>query len=388
MSGLLRTRTGHEARVGTVELFFDLIFVFAITQLSHGLLAHPSLLGAVETLILFLGIWWVWIYTSWVTNWLDPERWQVRMMLFGLMACGLVLSMTIPQAWGARGLYFGVAFAVMQVGRSLFTMLALRGHDAVRYRNFQRITLWLVASALLWIGGGLSDGPMRMALWVGALLIEYAGPFALFYVPGLGGSTTADWNVAGEHLAERCGLFIIIALGESILITGSTAATLPWTAPVLAAFASAFLGTVAMWWIYFNIGAERASHLIAHHDDPGRIARIAYTYGHIPVVAGIIVSAASDEMLVAHPTGHIAPAAYAMTLGGAALFIAGNMIFKGLTWTHRPLSHWIGLGLLALLAVLPFHDGYALGLATAGVLLFVAVWETWSLRGSLSAPPA
>jgi low temperature requirement protein LtrA len=388
MSGLLRERTGHEARVGTVELFFDLIFVFAITQLSHGLLAHATVLGAIETLILFLGIWWVWIYTSWVTNWLDPERWQVRMMLFALMACGLVLSMTIPQAWGARGLYFGVAFAVMQVGRSLFTMLALRRHDAVRYRNFQRITLWLLVSALLWIGGGLSEGPMRMALWAGALMIEYAGPFALFYVPGFGRSTTADWNVEGGHFAERCGLFIIIALGESILITGSTAASLPWTAPVLAAFASAFLGTVAMWWIYFNIGAERASHLIAHHDDPGRLARIAYTYGHIPVVAGIIVSAASDEMLVAHPTGHIAPAAYAMTLGGAALFLAGNMLFKGLTWTNRPLSHWIGLGLLALLAVLPFHDGYALGLATSGVLLIVAVWETWSLRGRLNAPPA
>jgi low temperature requirement protein LtrA len=303
------------------------------------------------------------------------------------MGCGLVLSMAIPGAWGERGLLFGVAFATMQLGRSLFMTLAVRRHDAVKYRNFQRISMWLAASAILWVGGGLADGAARFACWGGALLIEYAGPLALFYVPGLGRSSTADWNVEGSHFAERCGLFIIIALGESILITGSTAASLPWTAPVLTAFASAFLGTVAMWWIYFNIGAERASRLIAHHGDPGRVARLAYTYGHIPVVAGIIVSAASDEMLLAHPTGHIAPAAYAMTLGGAALFLAGNMFFKGVTWKNRPLSHWIGLGLLALLAFVPIHDGYVLGLATVVVLLIVAVWETWSLRDSLNAPP-
>jgi len=385
MTGLLRKRTGHEAKVSMVELFFDLVFVFAITQLSHSLLAHPSLLGALETLLLFLGIWWVWMFTCWATNWLDPERSAVRLMLFALMAAGLVLTMSIGTAWGERGLVFALAFATIQVGRTAFVLYAMRGHPHGGFRNFLRILIWMCASAVSWIVGGLAaPGIDRLLLWALAIAIEYAGPFAAFAVPGLGRSNPSDWDIDGAHMAERCGLFIIIALGESILITGATTANLDWTAPVLAAFASAFVGTVAMWWIYFNIGAERAGHLIAHHADPGRVGRLAYTYGHIPIVAGIIVSAASDEMLLAHPTGHIAPAALAMTLGGAALFLAGNMFFKGVTWEHFPLSHWVGLGLLALLAFVPFHDGYVLAVATASVLLIVAVWETRSLRSGES----
>ncbi|HWJ70131.1 MAG TPA: low temperature requirement protein A [Sphingobium sp.] len=388
MSGLLRTRTGHEARVGTVELFFDLVFVFAITQLSHHLLQTPTLTGALGTLLLFLGIWWAWIFTSWVTNWLDPERWQVRMMLFVLMGCGLVIAMAIPQAWGPRGLVFGVTFALTQVGRSLFTMLAVRRHNRANYRNFQRISVWFCVSGVLWIYGGLVDGALRLPLWAAALGVEYLGPLAAFRVPGLGRSRTADWDVEGGHLAERCGLFIIIALGESVVITGSTAAALLWTGPVLAAFASAFLGSVAMWWIYFNIGADRASRLIVHHDDPGRVARLAYTYGHIPIIAGIIVSAASDEMLLAHPTGPAAPAAHALTLGGAALFLAGNLFFKRVTWRHVPLSHLVGLALLAALAFVPFPHGFQLGLATAASLIIVACWETASLGGRGAGEPA
>lgn len=385
MAGLLRERTGEEARVGTVELFFDLVFVFAITQLSHSLIAHPGLMGALQTLLLFLAIWWVWIFTCWVTNWLDPERWRVRLLLFALMACGLVLSMRVPTAWGEGGLTFAIAYVTMQVGRSLYMAIVMRRHSPAGFRNFVRITLWLGVSGLFWIAGGLAEGTARLGMWAVGLAIEYAGPPARFPVPGLGRSSTADWDVEGGHMAERSGLFIIIALGESILITGATMAQMPWTGPALIAFASAFLGSVAMWWLYFNIGAARAGHMIAHHEDPGRVARLAYTYAPIPIVAGIIVSAASDEMLLAHPAGHIAPAARAMTIGGAALFLLGNIAFKRATWRNVPFSHLVGLGLLAVLALLPIHDGYALGMGAALVLAIVAVWETRSLGGSSGA---
>ena len=119
-----------------------------------------------------------------------------------------------------------------------------------------------------------------------ALGIECVGPVAGFYVPGLGRSGTTDWRVDGAHMAERCALFVIIALGESILVTGSTAAALPATTASCARSSSRFVGSVAMWWIYFNIGAERGSHQIAHAEDPGRVARAVYTYFHIPIVAG------------------------------------------------------------------------------------------------------
>jgi len=382
MTGLLRTRTGHEARVGTVELFFDLVFVFAITQLSHSLLAHATLTGAARTLLLFLAVWWIWVYTTWVTNWLDPDRWPVRLMLFALMGVGLLLSMALPEAWTTHGLAFGGAVATMQVGRSVFTAAVLRRHSPSNYRNFLRITLWLCCSGALWIAGGLAGEAARPAYWLAALLIEYAGPAAGFRVPGLGRSTTADWDVEGGHIAERCGLLIIIALGESILMTGATTARLDWSAPVLLAFLGAFAGTVAMWWIYFNLGAERASHHIAHHADPGRIARLAYTYGHIPIIAGIIMSAASDELLLAHPIGHVGGPALAFTIGGAGLFLIGNILFKRVTWGRVPLSHLVGLALLAVLAVLPIHDGFVLALASAGVLILVAAWETRSLGGA------
>jgi low temperature requirement protein LtrA len=198
-----------------VELFFDLVFVFAVTQLSHALLEHFTLLGAIQTTLLLMAVWWVWIFTSWVTNWLDPETPAVRLMLFVLMLAGLVLSTSLPQAFGSRGLAFAAAYVFMQVGRSLFMLWALGSHSRRNLRNFQRITLWLALAGVFWIAGGLAEGTTRFGLWGLALFLEYLSPAVGFWVPGRGRSTTADWDVEGGHMAERCGLFIIIALGEA-----------------------------------------------------------------------------------------------------------------------------------------------------------------------------
>jgi low temperature requirement protein LtrA len=247
----LRPRMAHgHARVTYVELFFDLVFVFAITQLSHLLLKDLTSLGAIRTGLLFLAVWWVWIYTSWVTNWLDPERTPVRLLLFILMLAGLVLSTSIPQAFGPRGLAFAAAYVFMQVGRSLFMIWALGDASPGNTRNFQRITVWLAAAGVFWLAGAFVEGDIRLVLWPTALAIEFVSPTVGFWVPGLGRSTTGDWDVEGGHLAERCSLFIIIALGESLLVTGATFANLTWAAATIAAFATAFIGSVAMWWIY------------------------------------------------------------------------------------------------------------------------------------------
>jgi low temperature requirement protein LtrA len=381
-ASLLRVRGGHEAsRVTYVELFFDLVFVFAITQLSHALLEHLTLGGLLQTTLLFLAVWWVWIYTSWATNWLDPEKAAVRLMLFVLMLAGLVLSTSIPKAFETRGLAFAGAYVAMQVGRCLFTMWALQGHSPGNYRNFQRITCWLILSAAFWIAGALVEGDRRVGLWLVALAIEYVSPVARFWVPGLGASTTADWDVSGAHMAERCGLFIIIALGESILVTGTTFGNLPWTSATVAAFTAAFVGSVAMWWIYFNIGAERASRTIAASADPGRVARFSYTYLHLPLVAGIIVAAVGDELVLTHP-GDLTDVKSALVLLGApAIYLAGNLAFKRTTANSRGLSHMIGLTLLALLTpVATSMSLLTLSAATTLVLVVVAVWETRSFR--------
>jgi low temperature requirement protein LtrA len=253
---------------------------------------------------------------------------------------------------------------------------ALKRHDAGNYRNFVRITVWRAAGAACWLAGGFVSPEARLAVWALALAIDSAAPLIGFWVPGLGRSSTADWDVEGGHLAERCALFVIIALGESVLITGATSAGLPATLINNAAFANAFIGSVAMWAVYFNIGAERGSRLIAHSDDPGRLARSGYTYLHVLMVAGIIVAAVGDELVLHHPGGHTEPKTAAVILGGPALYLLGNSLFKWLSAPYAPLSHTVGLVLLALLApVSLIAPPLALSAAANAVLIAVAVWE-------------
>jgi low temperature requirement protein LtrA len=383
-ASLLRTRAeDRHASVTSVELFFDLVFVFAVTQLSHLLLKDLTPLGVARTALLFLAVWWVWIYTSWVTNWLDPERTPVRLLLFGLMFTGLGLSMSIPDAFGAHGLAFAAAYVLMQVGRSLFMIWALGEATPRNTRNFQRIAVWLTVAGIFWLAGAFVSDGTRLVLWTVALAIEFVSPALGFWVPGLGRSTTEDWDVEGSHLAERCSLFIIIALGESLLVMGATFAGLTWTAISVLAFFIVFAGSVAMWWIYFDTGAKRGSRLIATSADPGRLARLAYTYLHIPIVGGIVVAAVADELVLAHPTGHTEPMTAAAVLGGPALFLLGNLLFKGTIAGRLPLSHFVGLGLLALLTPMSTTlSPIILYAATTTVLIVVATWETLSLSAT------
>jgi len=378
LGSLLRERIeGEEVRVGFAELFFDLVFVFAVTQLSHFLLHHFTPLGAVETVLLLIAVWWVWIYTSWVTNWLDPGKTAVRLMLFVLMIAGLVLSTSIPEAFEGRGLVFALAYTFMQVGRSAFTMWVLKDVSPANHRNFQRITAWFAASAVLWIAGGLAEDEARLGLWAGAIAFELAGPASRFFVPGLGRSRTTDWDISGAHMAERCGLFIIIALGESILVTGATFAELEWTWLTSAAFLAAVVASIAMWWIYFNVGAECGSHLIARSADPGRVARIAYTYLHLPIVGGIILAAVGDEFLLAHPEGHADVNVAIAVAGGAALYLLGNLLFKRAALGYWPLSHLAGLAfLIVITSLMSIETPLMMGAAVAMVLVVVAAWET------------
>jgi len=377
---LLRSRDSH-ARVTFVELFFDLVFVFAVTQLSHTLVEHLTLIGALQTLFLLMAVWWVWMYTCWFTNWVNPDLPPVRALIFVLMLAGLLLSASLPHAFDGEALLFAGAFVFSQVARSVFMLWATHGHDHLNFNNFRRIICWQVLSGMFWIAGGFSSGVTRVVLWLVALGIDCVAPYAGYHVPGLGRSGTSDWRVDGAHMAERSALFVIIALGESILVTGATAAAQPATSANTCAFLVAFLGTVAMWWIYFNIGAERGSHQIAHSADPGRIARAVYAYFHIPIVAGIVVCAVADEITIKHPDGHMELSAAATLLGGPALYLVGNIFFKRASARYHPLSHLVGLGLLLLLTPVAMHlTPLALGAATTVVLIVVAIWETRSFR--------
>src|SRR6266478_4633972 len=152
---LFRQYVPHQrSRVTYAELFFDLVFVFAVTQISHALLGHFTPLGALQTTLLFLGVWWVWVYTAWVTNWLNPELTPVRVLLFLLMLGGLVLSTSIPKAFESRGLWFALAYAAMQVGRTLFWLFSTPPERMLVRHNAIRILVWLSGSAIFWLAGG------------------------------------------------------------------------------------------------------------------------------------------------------------------------------------------------------------------------------------------
>jgi low temperature requirement protein LtrA len=381
---LFRQYVPHQrSRVTYAELFFDLVFVFAVTQISHALLGHFTPLGALQTTLLFLGVWWVWVYTAWVTNWLNPELTPVRLLLFLMMLGGLVLSTSIPKAFESRGLWFAIAYAAMQVGRTTFLLASVpRAQLSIR-RNAIRILVWLSISALFWIAGGIAEGHSRLLLWAVALGIEYISAAVRFWIPKYGASSIEDWAVEGGHMAERCAGFIIIALGESIVVTGATFADLAWTTETVSAFASAFIGSLAMWWIYFHRGAEAGSELISKSSEPGRLARLAYTYLHMPIVAGIILSAVADELVLQHPAGHSDLNTVLSAIGGPLLFLLGTILFKHTIRGWLQLSHGAGIAALGILAW--FAGGLSplmLSILTTAIMILVAGWESISLKSS------
>lgn len=373
--------------VGYAELFFDLVFVFAVTQLSHYLLHHPTMLGALQTLILFLAVWWAWMFTAWTTNWVDPDRAAIRIMLACVMLGSLLLAAAMPHAFAQGGLVFAACYVAIQVGRTLYLISVMQQASATNARNMARIAIWFTVSAIPWLLGGMEADPVRRMLWWGgALTIEYIGPFAGFVVPGMGRSNTTEWNISGGHMAERCALFIIIALGEGIVVTGSAFSEIEPNTATTAAFIIAFIGSFAMWWVYFDVGAKRGAEHIEHHDDPGRVARNAFTYWHIPIVAGIIVTAVADALVLEHPLDPASSLFIIVTTIGTMMFLGGTMVFKkissGNSWF--PLSHMVGMAALFLLGLTAWFVRPAsliIAIIATVILMTVCLWEWVSLHG-------
>lgn len=372
---LLRSRHAA-ARVSNEELFFDLVYVFAVTQLSHYLLDHLTLLGAAQTLLMWFAVWLGWQYTAWVTNWFEPSALPIRLALFSIMLVALVMASALPQAFGERALVFAACYVTIQVGRTLWVLAALPpGHALVP--NFRRILAWTSLVALLWIGGALiEDGRWRLGVWALAILCEYVAPMRGFAFPGLGRSSTSDWTIDGGHLAERCQLFVIVALGESVLASGvAFGQAKAWQLEPVLTLLVTFLGSISMWWMYFDTSSKEAAHVIEHSDDPGRIgARFHYT--HVVLVAGIIVSAVADELVIGHGEHHAQWPYLGALLGGPALYLFGNALFKRVVYGFVPQSHLGGLILLGLIVPFAAHLSVAaVGTLTTVVMVAVALFE-------------
>jgi low temperature requirement protein LtrA len=385
LAGVLRRRGGVETPpVTSMELFFDLVYVFAVTQLSRYLYDHLTARGALETLVLFLAVWWAWNYTAWATNWIDPDTSPVRVLLLGLMLLSLIMSAAIPEAFGSRGLAFAGAYVAIQLVRSGF-MVAAFGRERMG-RNYSQLLAWSAIAGVFWLAGGIVHGDARLVVWIVALAVDYGAPIHGFWLPGAGRTPTRDWTLAGGHLAERCRLVLLIALGESILAVGATFGGLTWSASVVAAFVVGFVGTVSLYWIYFGGHAERAGEVIERADDPTRIGRTGYAYAHGIMVGGVIVVAVGIELTIGHATGATSAAAAWVILAGPALYLAGNSLFKYTLAGRPPVSRLVAIAVLALLTPLAaVVDPLALSTAAAVVTVTLAVVLGRSGSGEVAA---
>ena len=366
----------------TVELFFDLVYVFAVTQLSHLILDDLSVGGVASAFFLLLVVWWAWIYTTWMVNWFDPASPAVRAVLTGAMLASLLMAAALPEALGEHGVLFAASYVALQVGRNAAAAsLLARDH---RLRGvFERLVVWSALTGVLWLAGAaLLEGDQRLLVWIPALAVELAAPAVGYWLPGRGRAATTDYDIEGGHFAERCQLFIIIALGESIVVTGATAADAGLTATVVLCLVVAFLETAALWWLYFGTAAERSGAAMSASDDPGRLARDAYTYLQVPIVAGIIATAVGASLLIAEPDEPQHGVGLAMMLGGPALFLLGENVFQRRLTSKTNTKRLAVVGLLILLVPLGGQiTALLLGVIVTTLLAALAVWE-------LRAPPA
>ncbi|SED94692.1 Low temperature requirement protein LtrA [Rhodococcus jostii] len=363
-------RDPNDRNVRPLELFFDLVYVFAIGQLTHHLLAHLTWTGLVETLVLYFAVFLAWAYTSWAGTLTDPDTSSVRMMLLVIMLLGLFMNVAIPEAFGEAGWLFVAAYLTIQMGRTLW--LLTTGLDEVMRRHFQRALVWLVATAPLWVAGAVVEGPLRLVLWGVATVVDLVGLLSAHPFPGKR-FHSERLDFAAEHHFERSRLFFMIALGETVLTTGAAVAGAPLVPMTLFTGAVALIGTIALWWVYFRRSERVAVRQAVADRDPVKISRYA-TNTLLVMVAGLLAIAVGDELVIAHPTGHADATTNALLFGGPFLFFAAQSWYMRVVMGDVPLSRPVALVVLVALAVATLPAPlYVAGCAALAVVLGVAI---------------
>jgi low temperature requirement protein LtrA len=286
------------------------------------------------------------------------------------------MAIAIPYAFDERAILFAGAYVAIQVGRHLFLTFAAAGRGTVERSRSGRILVWFAVAGVFWIAGGIVDGDARWVLWLIALAIDYAGPLFTFWVPGMKRVPPSAWELEVGHFAERFQLFVILALGESIVITGATAAGEDLNAPRLAAFAIAFLGTAAMWWIYFNAASAVAARRLEMADNRTQMARDGYTYLHVLMVAGVIVAAVGDELVIAHPSDVLPAEEIAAVVAGPAIYLLALVLFRLRMAGSLSRKRLAGaIACVAAAGIGAFAPGLVLAAVVYGVVVAVIVAE-------------
>jgi low temperature requirement protein LtrA len=358
-----------------MELFFDLVYVFAFTQLSAHLYGDLSWQGGAETAVIFVALWWSWSYTAWATGWIDPERLPVVALLAVLMVASLVMASAIPEAFRHRGETFAVAYVTMQLLRSAVIVWVFGLRDTVG-RNYAQLLAWSAISGVVWlIGGAVHEQGPRLVIWAVATVVDLGAPLHGFRLPGAGATLMSDWTIAGGHLAERCRLLLMIAFGESFLRIGESFAHAHGTAGSDAAFIVGFMLVLALWSTYFLHHAEPGARAIEQAEEAGRLARSAYLYAHAAMVGGVIVVAVAIHKVIEAPGAEARSGFAAICVGGPALYLVGLALSK--RWLGHGRFQRTVLGMVALVVVgtaTAFGPRLAELVAVTVAALAVAIW--------------
>jgi low temperature requirement protein LtrA len=346
-----------DERVTPLELFFDLVFVLALTQCTTLIVHTPTWGGALKGLLVLGMLWWSWVGYAWLTSVVDPEEGAVRLVIFVAMAAFLVAAICVPRAFGSDALLFACAYAVVRAAHIVLFILASRDDDALRSSVRGLAVSTAVGAGLLFVAAATS-GEVRVALWGVALLLDAGGPF-LFGQDG--------WKLVPGHFAERHGAIVIIALGESVVALG-VGAQEAISAGVVVAAVLGILIAATLWWVYFDVTAIVARRRLAKASE-GRerngIARDSYSYLHFPMIAGIALLAVGLKLVLAHVDRPLAIVPVVALLGGAALYLLAHVAFR-LRNMHT-LSLRRLLCAAVLLALVPLHASVS-ALAMLGIL--------------------
>jgi low temperature requirement protein LtrA len=314
------TPTEEERKTSYLELFFDLVFVFAFTQVTALILEDTSLAGFCRAALVLAMVWWAWSAYTWMTNAIDIENTVTRLLVFAAMAAGFFMALAVPDAYQDESAWFAVAYFVVRVLNSALFSWGVR-HDPGQLRATFRLAPWFLVAALVALAGGFVDGDLRPWVWLASLVIDVIGTLTV---------ARAGWKVSASHFAERFALIVIIALGESVVAIGVGTAALArdWTFAVSVVIA--FAGVASLWWAYFDFTATAAERSLARvsNEQRGPLARDVFTFFHYPIVLGIIFYAVAAKKTLEHPHDPLSEAGrWALGLG-IAFFLLGFALMR------------------------------------------------------------
>lgn len=326
----------HPQRPTSLELFFDLVFVFALTRISvrafedlaleaGGAAWQRALPGTARSFLLLLALYSVWQGTAWMTSRYDPNWSVIQLIVVIALVGSMVMGVAIPRAFSTGDFAFAIAYVTVQISRPLILLIGLSQHE--RRPLKVRMLICFSCTSVLWLGGAAANRPFTAVLWALALSIEYTAARFGWPVPGMGRSTASKWDIAGEHLAERYQQFFLIALGETILVAGLSYSLKGFDSGSTVAFAVALATSVLLWRIYFHRAGQILAEAVIVSPRPAVIGRSAAD-SHLVMVVGVVATAVGYELVISHPWG-VTPASWVtVIIGGPALFIAGRSRFE------------------------------------------------------------